>query len=44
MVVVEDCVADRFEFAHRLSLIDMDLKYADVLPLSEVSEYIDGLE
>ena len=43
VVVVEDGVADRFDFAHRLSLIDMDLKYADVLPSGEILNYIDSL-
>jgi len=44
VVVVGDCVADRFDFAHRLSLIDMNLKYADVVSLDEVVNYIDGIE
>ena len=43
VIVVEDCVADRFDFAHRLSLIDMDLKYADVVSLEEVIRYMDSL-
>lgn len=44
IAVVADCVADRFEFAHRLSLIDMELKYADVVCLKEALEYIDSLD
>jgi len=43
VIVVEECVADRFDFAHRLSLIDMDLKYADVISLDEVVTYLDGI-
>lgn len=35
-IVVEDAVADRWPEAHRQSLVDLQAKYADVLPLSEV--------
>lgn len=35
-IVVEDAVADRWPEAHRQSLIDLQAKYADVLPQSEV--------
>lgn len=38
--IVEECVADRFEYAHNLSLFDMDLKYADVITRSEAKDYI----
>jgi nicotinamidase-related amidase len=40
--VVYECVADRFEFAHKLSLFDMDLKYADVINFNEAKEYLSG--
>lgn len=43
VMVAEDGVADRFDFAHRLSLIDMDLKYADVVSSEEITRYIDSL-
>ena len=43
VTVVEDAVADRFDFAHRLALIDMHLKYADVLPTSNVCDYLESL-
>jgi maleamate amidohydrolase len=43
VMVAEDGVADRFDFAHRLSLIDMDLKYADVVSSEEITQYIDSL-
>jgi nicotinamidase-related amidase len=43
VTVVKDCVADRFDFAHRLSLIDMDLKYADVISLDEALTCMDRL-
>ena len=40
VVVAEECVFDRTEAAHAMNLFDMDEKYADVLPLAEVEEYI----
>ena len=35
-IVVEECVGGRAEGAHRANLFDMDQKYADAMPLSEV--------
>ncbi len=40
MVVVEECVFDRTEAAHAMNLFDMDQKYADVLPLADVLEWM----
>jgi nicotinamidase-related amidase len=40
MIVVEECVFDRHEAAHAINLFDMNQKYADVLPLAEVLEYL----
>lgn len=40
VLVPEECVADRGEFAHKASLFDMDMKYADVLPVSEAVAYL----
>lgn len=40
MIVVEECVFDRHEAAHAMNLFDMDQKYADVLPLAEVLEWL----
>jgi maleamate amidohydrolase len=40
MTVVEECVFDRHQAAHAINLFDMDQKYADVLPLAEVLEYL----
>ena len=42
-VVVEECCFDRFLSSHAVNLFDLNTKYADVLPLSEVIDYIDGL-
>jgi len=41
--VIEECVFDRFIASHKVNLFDMNAKYADVIPLSEVIEYIKGL-
>ena len=39
-VVPEECVADKHESPHFANLYDMSLKYADVIPVSEVLEYL----
>ncbi len=39
-IVVEDCVFDRAETPHRVSLFDMNAKYADVLPLAEIEAWL----
>ena len=36
VVVPIECVADRSETSHEMNLFDMDMKYADVLPLADV--------
>jgi maleamate amidohydrolase len=36
VVVPVECVADRSDTSHQMNLFDMDMKYADVLPLEEV--------
>jgi nicotinamidase-related amidase len=40
MVVVEECVYDRHEASRAINLFDMDQKYADVLPLAEVCDWM----
>jgi len=35
-IVPRECVADRAEVSHEIALFEMDLKYADVVPLGEV--------
>jgi nicotinamidase-related amidase len=39
-VVVEECVYDRHEATRAMNLFDMDQKYADVISLDEVSEWM----
>ena len=41
-VVVEEAVADRLEQAHQQSLMDLQLKYADVKSLDQVLKYLGG--
>jgi len=40
VIVVEECVFDRHEAAHAINLFDMNQKYADVLPLAQVVEFL----
>jgi maleamate amidohydrolase len=40
-VVPEECVADKHESPHYANLYDMALKYADVLPVSEVLAFME---
>ena len=40
VVVPEECVADRAELSHKVSLLDIHMKYGDVLPLKEVLRYL----
>ena len=39
-VVPEECVADKHESPHFANLYDMALKYADVVPVAEVIEFM----
>jgi nicotinamidase-related amidase len=41
--VVEECTFDRIDISHKINLFDMNAKYADVLPLAEISDYIANL-
>lgn len=36
VVIPLECVADRSEVSHQVNLFDMDMKYADVVPLEEL--------
>ena len=40
VVVAEECVFDRHQSAHAMNLFDMHQKYADVLPLAELIEWM----
>jgi maleamate amidohydrolase len=43
MLVPEECVFDRDEAPHAINLFDLDQKYADVIPLEEVLNYLRGV-
>jgi maleamate amidohydrolase len=43
VVLPLECVADRSETSHQVNLFDLDMKYADVIPLHEVLEHLRGL-
>ena len=42
MIVVEECVFDRTEASHAINLFDMNQKYADVLSLATVIQFLDS--
>lgn len=39
--VIEDCTFDRFTISHKVSLMDMHLKYAKVMSLTEGLQYLE---
>jgi len=39
-IVPEECVADKHESPHFANLYDMAVKYADVVPVAEVTDYL----
>ncbi len=43
VIIPEECVADRGQVSHKVSLFDIHMKYGDVLPLSQVEEYLRNL-
>jgi len=40
IVIAEECVYDRHEASHAINLFDMNQKYATVMPLAEIKEWI----
>lgn len=44
MIVVEECVYDRTQASHAMSLFDMDQKYGDVRSITEVMSWLEGAE
>ena len=43
-VIVEECVFDRSWIMHAYNLFEMDVKWADVVALNQVQEYLRGLK
>lgn len=44
VAVIEDCVFDRIEASHKISLFDLWMKYCDVISLEEAFDYLKKLE
>jgi len=44
VAVVEDCTYDRIELSHKAGLLDLWMKYCDVIKSDEVSEYFSSLK
>jgi maleamate amidohydrolase len=42
VVVPFDCLADRSQISHRVSLFDLHMKYADVVSLSGAFAYLEA--
>ena len=40
MTVVEECVFDRSELSHKINLFDLHHKYADVMTVDEIADYL----
>ena len=43
VIVPEECVCDRGITSHKVTLFDIHMKYGDVVPMSEVLEYLRGV-
>ena len=42
-ILPRECIGDRAQIPHEVNLLDMDTRFADVLPLQEVMAYLDKL-
>jgi nicotinamidase-related amidase len=42
--LVEECIFDRSEFSHLVTLFEMNAKYANVITLEEAMKYLKSLE
>jgi maleamate amidohydrolase len=41
VIVPEECVGDRSQISHKVSLMDIQMKYGDVLQLAQVTRWIE---
>ncbi|MDB5754556.1 MAG: hydrolase [Massilia sp.] len=41
VIVPEECVGDRSQISHKIALMDINMKYGDVLKLDQVLEWMD---
>ena len=44
VVIPFECVADRSQISHKVNLLDLHMKYADVAPLDHVIDWLNSLE
>ena len=44
VVLPQECIFDRIQASHKVGLLDMWMKYAEVLETEEVRDYVDSLE
>jgi len=42
-IIPEECCFDRFLSSHAINLFDLNTKYADVVPIDEVLNYLNNL-
>jgi nicotinamidase-related amidase len=42
-LVPRECVGDRAQAPHEANLFDIDAKYADVVPLDDVLDYVESV-
>lgn len=43
VIIPQECVADRGQTSHKVALFDLHMKYADVLPVADVTAHLDAL-
>lgn len=43
VILPQECIFDRIQASHKIGLLDMWMKYAEVLEVDEVEAYIEGL-
>ena len=43
IAVVEEGTFDRIQLSHKTNLLDMNIKYADVMKAEDVARYLDSL-
>lgn len=44
VVIPEECVFDRIQASHKVNLLDLWMKYAQVMPVAQVKAYIESLK
>ena len=44
VVIPEECVFDRIQASHKVNLLDLWMKYAQVMPVAKVKAYVESLK